>query len=441
MRVEDLVGRGLTPYFSITVPAPTANKTTDKPSQPLFSSDEMQSKTMALKVSEAEGQPTMVDLTVLDDTGRLNKRYTYGFAVNVEWGIKQSKNNLLNSLMKRQTAKLNEIKGMRKRGPLACHFVNYAPSLADGLVRSTISMRAGAFGGYIQQRKVYSKETPAQIIKAMAAELKYDTVIDFPDMDVPLQKESAIAQNNETRWQFLRRLAFRFNCKLVMQSDPSIIYFISWAKQYDINYAAARGISAPGEATLIHYLDYGTEDGRIISGSFEQNMNSPNGSTVVFVTGPDGKTHANFQSSPTESVTVWEINSENIKKALSKGSIKDKGALLKDILATPIEDIDKFIKAGYITPRQTTTAPEGFGYTGKLKIIPNPDMQVGDMVFIGSKASIIPGQFKTRYKSVPGFISGALTPPIIDKGTLWRITSISQVIDASNYTFDIEVAR
>lgn len=448
MKVSDLVGRGLTPYFKLTVPAPLGplQSVTTKPNTTLFSSDEIQSKTSSLKITEKEGSPTMIDLTVLDDTGRLNKRYTYGLQVNVEWGLKQSKNNLLQSLMKKETAKLNEIKGMRKRGPIPCHFMNYAPSLGDGIIRSVITMRAGRFGGYIEKRKVYSNETPAQIIKEQAEALKHDVVIDFPEMDTPLTSESAIAQNYETRWQFLRRLSFRFNCKLVMQSDPPTIYFVAWQKQWDINYASARGISTSllggaGSENLVHYLDYGTDDGRIISGSFEQNMNSPNGSTVVMVTGPDGVTHANFQASKTEEVTVWEVNSENIKKALSKGNFKDKTALMSEVLSTPVEDLQKFIDKGYITPRKTTTAPEGSGYTGKFKIVPNPDMQVGDYIFIGSNASLIPGQFKSRYKKKPGFIEGALSAPIIEKRTLWRITAINQTIDATNYSFEIEVAR
>jgi len=260
MKIEELIGHGVTPFFEITVPPPKAKNQNVQPSVPLISNADIQGKIFSLKVTDKEGSPSMVDLTLLDDSGRINKKYSYGFQVQIEWGLKQSGNNVISSFLDSIKNK-NVIKGTRKRGPMLCHFLNYAPSGADGIVQSTISMRAGVVGGYNQVRKTYYKETPNQIIHDIATKFnlgggKYKAFVDFDEMDIPLTKKTAITQGYESNWAFLRKLSYQFQCKLFMQSDPAIIYFIGWPKQYDVKSPLNRNLTG-----LYHQLDYGTVNG------------------------------------------------------------------------------------------------------------------------------------------------------------------------------------
>ena len=433
MKINELTGRGVTPFFSITVPPPTAKTKSATPTDKLFDDSDLQSKVSSFTVEEAENSPPSVTLTLLDDTGRINKKYTYGFNVEIEWGLKQNTQSFIPSFLERPDP--NAIKGDYRR-KIRAHFLNYSPSGADGIVLSSITMRGAQIGGYNQVRKVFQKEKPRDVIAAAIAQMKMNAVIDFPGMGIPLNKKNFIVQNYESYWAFLRRMAFKYECKLVMQGDT--VFFVSWEKQYDVTYAEIRGAEG-----VYHKLDYGTIDGGIISFSFDANSNSTNGSTISIVTGPDGKSQTAFSPSPTENVEIWELDSDKIKAALRKGTIKDKMKLLAEVESAGFEDLDRF-KELYFTPRKTTTAPEGYGYTGKLKILPNPNIVVGDYLFIGSERSLIPPQFKSREKSATvGFAASVLTPkpPEVEKRTLWRITKAKTVIDAGAYEMDLEVAR
>jgi hypothetical protein len=433
MKIEDLTGRGVTPFFSITVPEPTAKTKAAPPKVKLFDDADLQGKVSSLTIDEAEGSPPMVTLSLLDDTGRINKKYTYGFNVEIEYGLKKSDQSLIPSFLKPSNP--NEIKGDYRR-KIKAHFLNYSPAGAEGIVLSSIQMRGAEIGGYNKVRKIFKSEKPKDVVAYAIAQMKMKAVIDFPGMDIPLNKKNFIVQNYESYWAFLRRLSFRYDSKLVMQGDT--VFFIAWEKQHDIKYAEFRGAEG-----VYHNLDYGTVNGGIISFSFDANSNSTNGSSISIVTGPDGVSQTSFSPSPTENVEIWELDSNKIKAALKKGTIKDKMKLLAEVESAGFEDLDR-LKKLYFTPRKTTTAPEGYGATGKLKILPNPNIVCGDYLFLGSPKSLIPPQFKSREKSASvGFAASVLNPkpPEVEKRTLWRITKGKTVIDAGNYSMELEVAR
>lgn len=432
MKIDELTGRGVTPFFSITVPAPSSPKSAT-PTNKLFNDSDLQTKVSSFSVEEAENSPPSVVLSLMDDTGRINKQYTYGFNVAIEWGLKQSAYNFLPSFLKRSDK--NVIRGDYRRR-INAHFLNYSPSGADGIVISSISMRGSVIGGFNQVRKVFQKEKPVDVIADAIQQMQMKAVIDFPSMNIPLTKKNFLVQNYESYWAFLRRMAYKYECKLVMQGDT--VFFVAWEKQHDISYAEIRGAEG-----VYHKLDYGTMDGGIISFSFDANSNSTNGSTISIVTGPDGKSQTAFSPSPVENVQIWELDPKKIQAALRRGSIRDKTKLLAEIESAGIDDLDR-LKELYFSPRKTTTAPEGYGYTGKLKILPNPNIIVGDFIFIGSERSLIPPQFKSRNKpNAVGFTPSILDAkkPEIEDRTLWRVTKSKTMINASEYSMEIEVAR
>lgn len=435
MKILDLVGKGLTPYFKLTVPAAVTSQAAP-PAIPLISNDDIISKVYSFKVEEKEGQPAMVNLSVIDDTGRLNKKYSYGVKIEAEWGLKQNSSSFVTRYTSPKSKSLDEITGQYRRGPVLCHLSNYSVSGSDGIAVATLTMRMGLQAGYSAKTRNFVGNTPRLVITQLAAELGFFPVIKFDGADTLLTPRSTLRQSNETSFAFLRKLAFKYNCKMVVQSDPSILYFVSWDRNREIDYADARGLSGQ-----VHVLDYGSQESTIISFSIDMQSGSNSGSTISIVTGADGQSHASFSPSSTESTEIWELDPDKIKAALKSKSIKDQAALVAEIQSAGFQDLDR-LKKLYFTKRVATTAPEGNGYTAKAKIIPNPDMQVGDMVFLGSKASLIPPQFKSRYKKESVFANGI---PIVfgeaDPKTLWRITSITQTIDGSNYSFEIEMAR
>lgn len=425
MRVDDLVGKGLTPFFSIIVPASGAKSQAAPATVPLINNDDIKNKIYSLKVEEKEGQGMTVMLSIMDDTGRINKKYSYGVKTQVTWGLRQSAGLSIDSLIRPKIAAVKEIKGSMIRGPVDCHMMNYSVAGQDGIAIASLTFRAGNQAGFTPQTRIFTGMTAGYAISLVALDLGFIPEIAFPDSGEVLTQRNALRQNNESSMSFLRRMAFKYNCKLTFQTDPPKMYFIAWERDKEINYPESRGLEG-----VVHKLDYGSINSTIMSFSIDMNSGPNNGSTISIVTGPDGTSQATFSPSPTESTEIWEIDQDKIKAALKARKFKDQAALVAEIQSAGFQDLDK-LKKLYFTKRTTTTAPEGSGYTCKAKIIPNPLMQVGDRVFLGSEASLIPPQFKSRFKN-------ATTP---DDRTLWRITSITQTIDASNYAFEIEMAR
>ena len=434
MKIKELIGRGMTPYFKVTVPDNTMKNQKAAPAIPLISNSDIRNKVYSLKIEEKEGCPPTINLTLLDDTGRINKKYSHGVKCNVEWGLKQGSLDVFQRLSKPSSKAISEIRGNYRRGPVLCHMMNYSVSGSDGIAVASLSMRGGLQGGYAPRTRLFSGVTMSYAIKLLAVEMGMQAVINFPGMDDALTNRSALRQSNETNFSFLRRMSFKFNCKFVTQTDPMTLYFVAWDRDQEINYAENRGFTGN-----VWALDYGSSERTIMSFSIDQNSGANNGSTISIVTAADGTSHASFSPSAEESTTIWELDSGKIKAALKARKFSDQMALIGEIESAGYDDLDR-LKKLYFTKRTATTAPEGGGYTAKMKIVPNPDMQVGDRIFLGSKSSLIPPQFKSRFSTEPIF-SPVPKPGVPNLRTLWRITSIEQSIDASDYTFEIEAAR
>lgn len=316
--------------------------------------------------------------------------------------------------------------------------MNYSVSGSDGIAVASLVMRGGLQGGYAQRSRLFTGVSMTYVIQLLAQEMGFSTIINFPEMSDQLTARGAVRQSNETNFAFLRRMSFKFNCKFVAQTDPMTIFFVAWERDPELNYIEIRDQTGTATNSSVWALDYGSSESTIISFSIDQNSGPNNGSTISLVT-VDGQTHASFSPSPEESTTIWELDSGKIKAAIKNKSLKDQLALVGEVESAGFKDLDR-LKLLYFRKRTATTAPEGGGYTAKLKIVPNPDMQVGDRIFLGSKASLIPPQFKSRFSSDP--VLGPIPKPgTPNPRTLWRITSISQGIDASDYSFEIEAAR
>jgi hypothetical protein len=125
-------------------------------------------------------------------------------------------------------------------------------------------------------------------------------------------------------------------------------------------------------------------------------------------------------------VAVYELNEEAIKRELRGRGAEARAALLRRILESKFADFESQFIQQFFTRRKQGTAPEGYGYTGSWNVVPNPLYQAGDLMFLGPKRSVdslIPDQFRTRQSAL--------------RVTLWRLTEVTSVIDASGYKMTV----
>ncbi|TGL39625.1 hypothetical protein EHQ53_13975 [Leptospira langatensis] len=407
--ISQITGADIVPYFKVS--GLTSGGT------PFKESDWM-TRIQSFKVSEKEREALVGELEVVDDTGLVNKLFRYGFPVDLEWGIKNVPT--LTDLFS------NEIDGSYKRFA-KCSVVNTSYNMSEGIGRLTVSFRLLRGTTSLPRIATYKSGTVEQVIRQAANRIQADVFIDFEKSSEALSNKNYLVQNNITDIAFLRYIAFKYNIKIAYQTSNkdstklAIVYFVDWDKQDGQNYAENRGLKG-----VMHYFDYATAEANIIGGNIDGNAFSPNGSSLVPITTPDGKIQVQFKPSATESTETWELNPDAVRAELQKRGLSDQTALMQEILSAGEQEFLDKLRQQYFKKVIQTTAPEGYGFTAKLDVVFNPNFQIGDLVFMGSEKSPIPPQFKSKKGN---------------NRTLWRITELESKISGGGYSMSVGLGR
>jgi hypothetical protein len=407
--ISQITGQNIVPYFIVSGLNTLGSG---------FTEQDWMTRIKSFKVTEKEREFLTGELDVVDDTGLVNKLFRYGFPVDLEWGLK--KVPTITQLFS------DEIDGSYRRFA-KCSVVNAPYTMAEGIGTLAVTFRLARGGVSLPRIATYRSGTVEQVIRQVAARIQADVYINFAQSSEALSNKNFIVQNNITDIAFLRFLAFKYNIKIAYQTSNkdttkiALIYFVDWDAQDGQNYAENRGLKG-----VFHYFDYGTAESNIIGGSIDGNAFSPNGSSLVPITTPDGKIQVQFKPSPTESTETWELNPDAVRAELQKRGLSDQTALMQEILSAGEAEFLNKLRKQYFKKIIQTTAPEGYGFTAKLNVVFNPNYQIGDLVVLGSESSPIPPQYKTRKGN---------------NRTLWRITELESKIDGGGYSMSVGLGR
>ena len=127
----------------------------------------------------------------------------------------------------------------------------------------------------------------------------------------------------------------------------------------------------------------------------------------------------------TQSVQVWKLNPDKIRKALEdRDTTKDKLALMKDWMkASTFEEVK-----WAFDPSTETTAPQGAGYTMSVKMIGNAHVTAGIEALFGDYQAGVGGGF-------PDFCY----PKKGKKRIKFWVMKVKHTVDASGYNMDLEL--
>lgn len=408
--VSEIVGSGIVPYFKFS------HNNLD------FTDADLNERVMSFNISEKEREFLTGSITVIDDMGIANKILSRNQPITVEWGLKKIPIFTTNFIQ--------EIHGNYQRGPITCMITSSTASLKDGQCYFNASFRIGSADGAKNKQRVFNSGTVRQVITQLATEMQASVYIDFNQADFFLTDKYKLFQNQESNLKFLYDLAAKYNVKMYVQEDPKTIatimkiFIVDYNRQVLVNNAQQRGFTG-----LYHYLDYATKEANIIDAELSSNNNTIGGSSISYQRTPTGQLQAVVTASDTETVEVWELSPAKIRAALVGKPFAEQAKLTQEIVSSSsIFDFTKTdgYRQKYFIKKTTTTAPEGPGLNVNATLVPNPNYNIGDLVFFGSPASPIPPQFKSR--------DGNLK-------TLFRFTSIDQTIDSGGYSMKAELSR
>ena len=285
--------------------------------------------------------------------------------------------------------------------------------------------------------ETYKSGTVQALIKKVGSRIgASETMVDFEGMTTVLSSKNTVTQDNVNDFRFMFVLSEKYGFNLSYQTDEKNlnkilrIYCLSLSKSQNLDLNTFRGIKGQ-----THYFNYGDlNNSNIITADLDANV-SQVGSNAELTTGPDGKPQLIVRPAKTESVDVYELNMDAINREMKSLPPGDRIKRVLEVLNSGSEEFMADLLPKYFRKSKTTTAFEGNGYTAKMEIVPNPDIQIGDKAFLGNggssdQTSMIAPRFKSVAKG-----------GVIQKNTLYRVVEISQKIGVSGYSMNCTVAR
>ncbi|ATN94954.1 late control protein D [Leptospira phage LE3] len=414
------------PYYKVKI---LKGSGTSLSGEEINGSDNLQFNIQEISITEKEREAGIVELTVKDSTGVYDRMLVNGVLLDIEWGLLDTKDywNPIGS---------SEISGSRKRR-IKCAIINRSQRIGEGASIYTFTARTGVPSSGLPRIETYKSGSVQSLIKKVGNRIgAVETMVDFEGMNTVLTSKNAVTQDNINDFRFMFILSEKYGFNLSYQTDEKNlskilrIYCLSLSKSQNLDLNTFRGIKGQ-----THYFNYGDlNNSNIISADLDANV-SQVGSNAELTTGPDGKPQLVVRPAKTESVDVYELNMDAINREMKSLPPGDRIKRVLEVLNSGSEEFMADLLPKYFRKSKTTTAFEGNGYTAKMEIVPNPDIQIGDKAFLGNGGSrdaksVIAPRFKSVQKG-----------GVIQKNTLYRVVEVSQKIGSSGYTMSLTVAR
>lgn len=365
----------------------------------------------SFSVTEEEYAAGMADFTIRDNTGLFSKAFRRGQQLTLRWGLDIDPLSLLTYFADLESDEITGASFMRSMTGTVMSANGFFQG-GEHFLRVVIRM------GFLQQRAklsvTFTEGTVGSILSQIASQYLdvpvANQVISFSESTTVVSKRQPLIMAGETVLEFLRRMAVKYNAKLIFQHKPLppgvsgsslLMQFVGFDQEDNVSH---QGLALRSVSGSYHYMDYGNDKSNIVDDpEYDLGDGSSMGS-VPIVSQVDGRYQLTFVSAETEYTTQYTLNSAKIKSDLASRPTGERFELLKLIEEGSFES---FAQDGQILPpynryfiRETfRTAPEQLGWQFNCHVIPNPLMQVGDRAWIGPKTdngqSVIPPHLKS----------------------------------------------
>lgn len=283
----------------------------------------------------------------------------------------------------------------------------------NGVVTYDCNFTSYEFRG-LDQSRYFTSGTKRDVISTIFDELGVGTrrYIDFARGSEKVTTEASVRQD-ETAYRFLSRLAreWRTLFQFSYTQDGSIAaIFIDPDKIGKVPFAqwtlGARGFS--------HAIGYRGKLNNVISYSWESNESESGVGQNVQIEIVDGKPIFRRYVAEQETVTSYRLVPERIEEAFeSVDGVEAQTKLVKELLSK--KDFDQI--EHFFDPIESTTAPQGFGYRIKAKMLGNP--------------LFVPPNLVKIYNGFPDRLGNSKTKFYLDE--------VTHTIDRSGYKMNITI--
>lgn len=360
-----------------------------------------------------DGLPTGT-LTFNDPSHIYSRIFRTGAPLKISWGYRDQDTSP-DSLIEKQI-NFDEVTGSLVRRGLEV-FVS-SPSgggSAGGEITYQCNFTAYGFRGGKDSR-TFETGSKADVIKKVFDELGVSegkSYINFQNGIDRLGSNRSVRQD-ETNYRFLTKLAREWRALFQISFTPdgqAAAVFIDPDKIGKIPWA----FWTTGAQGKSHVLGYKDEISNVISYSWSSNEGESGVGESVQVEFVDGQPVFRRFVAEQETVISYRLIPERIQEAFdqTEGDFEDNIQLAQELLsAKDFEEVERFFE-----PIESTTAPSGYGYRIKAKMLGNP-------------LYCPPNEIKIN-KGFPDRLGG-------DKSKYY-LNTVTHTIDQSGYKMDVEV--
>jgi len=376
-----------------------------------------------ISVTEEIQKMTTGSIQIHDPYNIYSRHFKNGKTFTLEWGYKKK------GIDFDANTNDDELTGNRIRRGLRC-FIQSPSGGGDnnGKISYSCNFFSEEFKSNLKDTIWYRDGTRKQVIEDALEVLgvnKNNQYIDFEIQDDQLGVDNAVLQN-ETTYKFLVRLAFEWRTIFSIshnQEGDLIGLFVDNAKINDNKAKDFQKESTGGDKGSTKLFEYGVNSSypNVISYTWRHNIGDSglgDGNRIEII---DGKTVITNYTVEDETVTISKLNEARLKQYIKDNP--DQKDLLSDIVKA--NNLDS--KIGDTTVRyffdavDTSTAPQGLGYSADLNIIGDVLMHPTIQVKFGNG---FPDFFKNDFDGLNKFY----------------IKKVSHSIDINGYKSSVQVA-
>ena len=348
-----------------------------------------------------------------------DKLLIMGKSISISWGYKKPDTSLLNFFA--QIDNPDEITGQLQRSDVNAFVTNVSGSGgSDGVILYTANFLGTEYksGG---KQQIFSSGTRESMIQAVLTNgLKIpvtNQLINFKRGKDLLSQDTAKVQY-ESHFRFLNRMALEHGTVFAVgngRAGKKYALFADFTAPETKQFASLVGGSAGSSLTL----NYKGGTPNVENYSFDQSASNATGDSSQIMMIGGQMSIRRYKASET-SVTDYKINMTKLQADMkAQGGPQNITKYMQTLLSA--NSFDAPIVKQYFIASVSTSAPQGYGWTAKVKMLGNPLVTAPMKVIFG--------------KGFPSIISGLGENP---KTNFW-IRSVTHTINQAGYHMDLDI--
>ena len=349
----------------------------------------------------------------------IDKVLRMGKQITIEWGYKKPDTSLL-ALFSRKSNP-TEIIGPFSRGGLKAYVQNVS---GGGSSSGEVTYSCNFFGSTWNtggNRMAYQTGTKSTMIRTVLARMQIlpqNMYVNFKNGNDILTTKNQLLQC-ESDFAFLRRMAMYHNTQFSIAHGKAGVYalFADWNTPDTQNFAGMVGNGVGSSITL----DYKDGSPNVESYSFQQSAGDQCGDNAQIMMINGQCVVKRFKANEGK-VTDYKLNMDKIQKDVRAKNAK--GGLQAFVAGLMADDsIESLFKKGYFTMGTSTTAPQGYGWQIKVRMLGNALVTAPMKVFFG--------------KGFPSIISGGGLSG--GRPTNFWVRAVTHTVDQNGYKMDLDI--